>query len=253
MKNINILLSKANILLLLLFLSVINSSLAAQATGALSVIPITQQDPDVKASVNQPNNSYDGYGDDDYFNLNSQKNNSSNSHEVYDYNAFNNLIISLKPSNPRTRLIAKPTDVTITLTNSGFDKAFYLAAQGTVITFHNKSNQTSRFQAYNEDQQQSLKWKAIASGKTDRWVVSKTGGWQLFVDTLPQAETHLHFVSGHQTVPSRSNQAITFTNLPVGNYEVSGWHEMLPAEKKTLQIHANKTQTIKLRFSPDAR
>ena len=265
MKNISLLLSKKNILLLLLCLSVINPSFAAQATGALSVIPITEQDRDVKALAKQANNSNNAYGgyEDDYVNLNTQNNSKSsksskpskpnNNNAVYDYNAFNNLIISLKPSNPRTVLIAKPTNVTITLTNAGFDKAFYLAAQGTVITFNNKSNKTIRFQAYNEDQQQSLKWKAIPSGKIDRWTVNKTGDWQLFVDRLPQAESQLYFVKGRQAAQSRSNQAITFADLPTGHYQISGWHEVLPSEKKTLSIYANKTQTIKLRFSPDAR
>jgi hypothetical protein len=254
MKNISLFLSKKNTLLLLLCLSVINPSFAAQATGALSVIPITEQDRDVQTSTKQANNNNNAYGyEDDYFNLNTQNNKPSTSNEVYDYNAFNNLIISLKPSNPRTALIAKPTNVIITLTNAGFDKAFYLAAQGTVITFNNKSNKTIRFQAYNEDQQQSLKWKAIPSGNIDHWTVSKTGDWQLFVDRLPQAESQLHFVSGRQTAQSRSNQAITFTDLPIGSYQISGWHEVLPAEEKMLQIYANKTQTITLHFSPDAR
>ena len=243
---------------LLFNLSVLTPILAKE-TGSLTVIPITQQDQDVRAASQQKSHhqgyDYDDEDDDDYGHHDDDHHSSdvANSHEIYDFKAFKNLIISLKPNNRETVLAAQPQQLTITLTNTGFDKSFYLAAQGTVITFANKSNKTTTFQAYNEHRDKSLHWAAIPRGGTKTWTVNANGGWQLFVDTLQKAESHLHLVTGTQTAIANSNETVQFKHLPEGDYQLSGWHQVLPAEQKTIHIHANQTHKVKLHFSPDAR
>ncbi|KHD08649.1 hypothetical protein PN36_12650 [Candidatus Thiomargarita nelsonii] len=201
--------------------------------GSIIVTALAKQDEDVKQEDDFDDGIYESDGTEDK--------------TLYDYQSFNDLVVSVQGQTAQV-----PNVVTLTLTPKGFTKPFQAAAHKAVIRFVNQTQQAVSFFGYDEQAEKEFNdWPQVAPGQSQDWVVDTDGIVQVFAEEFEESATLLYLSAGEQVAVLPSDKSYAFSDLKPGTYTVTGWHPLLPAERKQVTVKAGERANIQLLFSVD--
>jgi hypothetical protein len=183
----------------------------------------------------------------------SQASTAVGTYERVDYTNLADVMVWLDPKQRMT--LPTPLQTTIVVDSLKESDHVHPGSVNQTITFRNKTARPVNLYSVSEGNEFTL--PPIAPGASTTYVPKNEGLIEILADPAKPPIAQIYVAPTPWIAHARSNQTVTFNNVPPGEYDVVTWHPRLPGSTKTINLNAgqvtNATVSVGVNALSEAR